>query len=309
MKKILQFCFLLLFISSGVFSQVSSPILVEPPKGASVVTIPVTLDWQDVEGIDCYIIEITTDTAGNNKQIDTCDSFTSNYTIPAEQTQPDTKYFWRVFAHIYYGPSVPSQYFSFTTAASTVIESIENLQDGVIDLIADLSISSTQGNILINRLEYVQNQLGQDRRFLALVGMYLFKLRVTILRISNMLSAEDANALNYSADGVIDLIADLSPIGVNEKELGTPKTYVLGQNYPNPFNPVTTIEYSIPLSSHVTLKVYDMLGKEVAEIVNKVQNTGTYIVNWDASGFSSGIYFYRLSAGSFVETKKMILTK
>ncbi|MCI0448962.1 MAG: T9SS type A sorting domain-containing protein [Chlorobi bacterium] len=308
MKKILQFCFLLLFISSGAFS-LDSPILVEPPKGTSVVIEPVILDWLDVAGIDCYIIEITTDTAGNNKQIDTCDSFTSTYTIPAEQTQPDTRYFWRVFSHIYYGSSVPSQYFSFKTAAPTAAESIENIQDGVIDLIADLSLSSSQGNILNSRLEFARSQLEQDRRLLAILGMYLFKLRVTILEISNMLSEEDADALNYSADGVIDLIADLSPIGFNEKELGAPKTYVLGQNYPNPFNPVTTIEYTILENTQVTLKVYDMTGREVDEIVNKSQNTGTYIVNWDASGFSSGVYFYMLSAGSFVETKKMILTK
>jgi hypothetical protein len=298
-----------LFISGGAYSQLSSPILVEPPKEASVVTIPVTLDWQDVAGADCYIIEITTDTASNNKLVDTCSATSSSYTIPAEETQPDTKYFWRVFAHIYNGPSTPSAYFNFTTAAPTVAGSVDNLEDGVIDLIADLSINSTQGNILVNRLESVQNQLEQDRRLLALIGMYLFKIRVTVLRISNMLSEEDADALNYSADGVIDLIADLSPIGVNEKELGTPKTFVLGQNYPNPFNPATTIEYSIPGNAHVTLKIYDMIGRELATLVDKEQNTGTYIVNWDASGLSSGIYLYRLSADSFAETKKMILSK
>lgn len=83
----------------------------------------------------------------------------------------------------------------------------------------------------------------------------------------------------------------------------------LAQNYPNPLNPVTTIKYSIPQRSNVTLKVYDILGNEVAVLVNEEKERGVYTVNFDASGLASGMYLYRLQAGSFVETKKMILLK
>ena len=88
-----------------------------------------------------------------------------------------------------------------------------------------------------------------------------------------------------------------------------PNNFVLEQNYPNPFNPTTIIQYSVPQRSDVILKVYDILGSEVATLVNEEKTGGVYSVNFDASQLSSGIYFYRIQAGSFVETKKMILLK
>ncbi len=87
------------------------------------------------------------------------------------------------------------------------------------------------------------------------------------------------------------------------------KTFNLYQNYPNPFNPSTTINYQIPKSSFVTLKIYDVLGREVANLVNNEKQAGQYNVTFNASKFSSGIYFYRLQAGDFISTKKMILMK
>jgi len=86
-------------------------------------------------------------------------------------------------------------------------------------------------------------------------------------------------------------------------------SYQLKQNYPNPFNPVTTINYQIPELSFVTLKVYDVLGSEVAILVNEEKPIGRYEVEFDGSELTSGIYFYKLQAGNFIETKKMILLK
>ncbi len=88
-----------------------------------------------------------------------------------------------------------------------------------------------------------------------------------------------------------------------------PKGYALAQNYPNPFNPTTTIGYELPVASEVSLTVYDVLGKEVMTLVKARQEAGSYRVNVNASGLSSGVYFYRLQAGSFVATKKMMLVK
>jgi photosystem II stability/assembly factor-like uncharacterized protein len=87
------------------------------------------------------------------------------------------------------------------------------------------------------------------------------------------------------------------------------KTFVLYQNYPNPFNPATKIKYSVPQSSQVQIKVFDVLGNDIATLVNEEKSSGGYEVNFNASELSSGIYFYVLQAGSFVETKKMILLK
>jgi len=88
-----------------------------------------------------------------------------------------------------------------------------------------------------------------------------------------------------------------------------PDEYALLQNYPNPFNPVTTIEYRIPEWSLVTIKVYDVLGNEVATLVNGEKPLGNYEVEFNANSLASGIYFYQLKAGKFIETKKMVLMK
>jgi photosystem II stability/assembly factor-like uncharacterized protein len=86
-------------------------------------------------------------------------------------------------------------------------------------------------------------------------------------------------------------------------------TFQLAQNYPNPFNPVTSIQYSVSSRQFVTLKVYDALGNEIMTLVNEEKPVGNYEVEFNGTGFSSGVYFYKLSAGSFVETKKMIHMK
>lgn len=88
-----------------------------------------------------------------------------------------------------------------------------------------------------------------------------------------------------------------------------PDKYSLSQNYPNPFNPSTTIKYSVPEQSFVKIKVFNLLGQEIAELVNKELQTGNYEVSFDATNFPSGIYFYRIEADNFVQTKKMILMK
>jgi hypothetical protein len=94
-----------------------------------------------------------------------------------------------------------------------------------------------------------------------------------------------------------------------EVEILLPNEFSLDQNYPNPFNPTTTIKYSIPKEGLVTLKVYNVIGEEVAALVNEIKQVGNYNLTFDAENFSSGVYLYRLKAGSFVETKKMILMK
>ncbi|MFA7565259.1 MAG: T9SS type A sorting domain-containing protein, partial [Candidatus Neomarinimicrobiota bacterium] len=101
--------------------------------------------------------------------------------------------------------------------------------------------------------------------------------------------------------------ASLNLSGIKEEAI--PREYSLSQNYPNPFNPTTTINYQLPISSYLTLKVYNLLGQDIATIFEGVQSAGNYSVTFDASGLTGGIYFYQLKAGSFVENKKFILLK
>jgi len=95
----------------------------------------------------------------------------------------------------------------------------------------------------------------------------------------------------------------------NEVNIGTPSAYALSQNYPNPFNPSTTINFDIPTDGNVSLKLYDMSGKEVATLLNEVRSAGYYSVNFNASQLTSGVYFYTIAADNFSATKKMLLVK
>jgi endo-1,4-beta-xylanase len=94
-----------------------------------------------------------------------------------------------------------------------------------------------------------------------------------------------------------------------EELVGIPVQFYLSQNYPNPFNPTTRIQYSVPLRGHVSLKVYNLLGEEVANLFDGIRQQGNYMATLDGKGLASGIYFYRLNAGNFTETKKLILLK
>ncbi len=107
----------------------------------------------------------------------------------------------------------------------------------------------------------------------------------------------------------IDFDGQFEYSNVIEVNAGLPKQFALEQNYPNPFNPSTMISYQLPASSNVSLKVFDMLGKEVATLVNGRQEAGAYTMNFNANQLSSGVYFYRLQAGNFVQTRKMMLVK
>jgi hypothetical protein len=97
--------------------------------------------------------------------------------------------------------------------------------------------------------------------------------------------------------------------GIVEDGTESPVKYILKQNYPNPFNPVTKISFAIPNADNVKLIIYDISGREVLTLINEKKQAGTYEVEWNALNYSSGVYFYKLEADGFMETKKMLLVK
>ena len=94
-----------------------------------------------------------------------------------------------------------------------------------------------------------------------------------------------------------------------EVNYNVPKKFELSQNYPNPFNPSTVINFQVPAAGKVTLKVFNILGKEVATLLNKEMNAGSHSVKFNASNLTSGLYFYTLTSGNYTSTKKMVLIK
>ncbi len=122
---------------------------------------------------------------------------------------------------------------------------------------------------------------------------------VVFVQSSGSKTVYQSETINYT-----DLV-----VSIYSEPVTTLENFLLEQNYPNPFNPSTRIRYSIPNSEFVTLKVFDVLGNEVARLVNEDKPAGSYEINFSASQLSSGLYFYTISAGNFVETKKMILLR
>jgi len=120
----------------------------------------------------------------------------------------------------------------------------------------------------------------------------------------------DAGVSSFGLFSVQDIDPPLSIITNNN----IPERFVLSQNFPNPFNPITTLRYELPQRSHVTLSIYDMLGREITQLVNTTQEAGFRSVQWDATDsmgrpVSAGVYLYQIQAGEFVETRKMVLLK
>ncbi len=167
-------------------------------------------------------------------------------------------------------------------------------------------------------LKYLRNF--RMRSILVIIMLLAFATNVktqSVLEISSGASITITSGADICADSIIGIIQGEGTIcgGVNSIDSGTdgggPKVFALDQNYPNPFNPSTKISWQSPVSSHQTLKIYDVLGKEIATLVDEYKEAGTYNVEFTINNLqlSSGIYFYKLQAGSFIETKKMILMK
>lgn len=117
------------------------------------------------------------------------------------------------------------------------------------------------------------------------------------------------NIVGYSVASDGSVVKLSTPVAVDPTNTSTPTTFALQQNYPNPFNPATMIKFSVPEASKVTLKIYNSVGAEIMTVTDKEYATGNYVENVDMSSFSTGVYFYTLTAGNFKETKKMMLVK
>jgi hypothetical protein len=125
------------------------------------------------------------------------------------------------------------------------------------------------------------------------------------------------NTLAFDSDGFLFAGTEYAGVfrsttstdAISEHPAPLPIAVSLEQNYPNPFNPSTTIRYGLPKRSNVTLTVFNTLGQVVATLVNETQNAGHHDVKFEASGLASGVYFYRLQAGEYVATKKLLILK
>jgi hypothetical protein len=125
----------------------------------------------------------------------------------------------------------------------------------------------------------------------------------------DMLQDTIANITNPGDPAYLTIFSGRSATSAVPVSSGTPDRFELFQNYPNPFNPATVIKYDLPKATRATLKIYNVLGREVATLKNGEERAGNKSAEWNATGFASGVYYYRLQAGDFTATRKLLLLK
>jgi uncharacterized protein (DUF362 family) len=160
------------------------------------------------------------------------------------------------------------------------------------------------GNEFYKEIVTINVQQGMNRLLVKSyqsTGKYTFSLNICEMQSNTLYKGNRISGLKFTTTGTATAVQ--APGG------SSPTSYALHDCYPNPFNPSTTITYQLPAKSHVTLKIYDFRGREVANLVNAEQSAGEYSLAWNATHFSSGAYFARLTAGGFVETRKVVLLK
>jgi photosystem II stability/assembly factor-like uncharacterized protein len=151
-------------------------------------------------------------------------------------------------------------------------------------------------------------QTWQQQTLPDLSGEGIGALTAAVFGDSVRVWAATIKPVTYDSGGQILTYADIIS-SVNERSTTITSDYRLEQNYPNPFNPITTIEFDLPKSSEVSLKIFNILGEEVTTLVSDRLSAGSYSYEWDASNLASGVYLYRLQAGDYIQTRKMVLMR
>ena len=181
------------------------------------------------------------------------------------------------------------------------------------------NVKNPQGNVEVGALVYAldaNNEVvgyGITNNFgnYAITELEPGTYNVTVDKVGYTAPTIVSTTINYSLNPVATQSFIITPnliLNTGNEKL-TPQSFKLEQNYPNPFNPSTKISFSIPIKNNVELRIYNIIGKEIATLANGSFNAGSYDVIWDAQNISSGVYFYTLKVGSFKETRKMILMK
>jgi regulation of enolase protein 1 (concanavalin A-like superfamily) len=286
------------------------PVQIEPANGSMTTQRTVTLRWTAPVGASSFHLQVGTNpTFGSDLIVD--DAAVLDTTRVLTNLVYMTTYYWRVNADNIGGISPWSSTFSFTV--SVPLPSTVTLIMPGNDALT--SVDSTRA------MWYSSSPL-VDRYQIDLAADSQFTFRVTDSTITDTMKVfrslinnqryfwrvRGHNPGGWGPFSEVRTFTASTTVGINaQREL--PTTVTLSQNYPNPFNPSTQIEFGLPKESHVTLEVYNILGERVATLVNETMSVGYHTVRFDASQMPSGLYIYRMSAGSTTIVHKMMLLK
>ncbi|RPI13856.1 MAG: T9SS C-terminal target domain-containing protein [Ignavibacteriae bacterium] len=303
---------------------VTTPDLVSPSNGAEVLPGSLLLDWSDVTNASSYQVQVSVDSSFATTVVNQTVS-SSDYTVPNGTFTNSTQYFWRANAVDVYGPGFWSVLWSFTPVSPCSLTVNAGSDTTIWNLSGDhatLTATAAGGTAPV----HYSWSTGDTTQTINVSPADTTKYIVNVTDGAGC-SAYDTvqvNVFHIACDNNKVLIChkgrtlciNLSQIQQHLNhgdKLGPCNTgaqpFALYENYPNPFNPVTAIKFSVPVASHVKVAIYDITGREVAKLVDEKLDAGIHSYNWDASNFASGVYFYTFSAGSFYETRKMVLIK
>jgi hypothetical protein len=292
------------------------PILASPADGATSVSTKPLLDWNQASRADDYRLQVASDTAFNNLVLDVADIDSTSYRVVDELTA-FTTYYWRVNASNVGGESDWSDEYSFTTGeAFPVAPILVSPSNGGTDVTNAVMLWNAVPNATHYRLQIsrsdnfatlVVDNASISNTFYEATNLEKFTQYYWRVRAISEVGAGEWSAIWSFTTGDI--------VSVERFDSEIPTEFALDQNYPNPFNPTTYIRFALPKAATVRLEIYNMLGQRIATLIDgEFINAGVYETLWNARDdagreISSGIYMYRITAGDFVDLKRMILMK
>jgi len=316
------------FVIQSSSSSIPTPTPYSPVGGATVYALNPTLTYYAYSTSALqyqinYSAWPSTDVNGVLDLVNTTSVWTSSTSYILTGLTPGVTYYWQVRARLAATPATISPWSSvatFTTAAgaSAVVPLVgsPNYNQSIDQNTAVLSwiIPTQSSSPLTYTVQYSNKPDMSDAVTVNNVSKPEYQLNGLILNKTYYWRVSSKNTNGSSSYSSIGVFKSGGVTDVSKEQLVLPTAFELSQNYPNPFNPTTKITYALPQNSYVSIKVYDMLGREVRSLVNNEMLAGNHSVDWNGennSGFkvASGTYVYRITAGSFVAVKKMILIK
>ncbi|MDT3697321.1 MAG: family 10 glycosylhydrolase [Ignavibacterium sp.] len=286
------------------------PILAFPINGAVNVEDTVTLRWNYPNLASSYRLQISRSASFDSLMFLDVSGITDTFKV-VTGIDGQTKYYWRVYSVNAGGASNYSASFNFTTGfpSKTILAApLNNTVNVPVDTVLywlETPGAQSYRLLLARSLDFSQNSIIVDQSGITDTSLAINNLN------QNTLYFWKVRAENQYGTGLYSNIwrfKTFNPSGLEEQDY-IPEKFSLEQNYPNPFNPLTNIEFSIPQSGFTSLKIYNLLGQEVAVLVNDYLTSGNYSFNFDASALPSGIYLYRLKVNELSASKKMLLIK
>jgi len=286
------------------------PILASPSNGATSVSTSPTLAWSVSTGATSYRLQVSSNSTFSTTVVDQIGLTGTSYTLGGLAN--NTTYYWRISAENAGGTSAFSAIWSFTTiVALPVAPTLAAPADSAINLqlTTTLSWNAATGaagyHLQVSTSSVFASTVVDDSTLTATTR----SVSSLALNTTYYWRVRSKNAAGYSAFSATRSFKTIRTTSVEQLDGAIPTEYTLTQNYPNPFNPTTSIQYALPVSGFVTLRLYDVLGREVMQLVDQYQTAGNYVVRVDARMLPSGMYLYEFRSESFVQTKRMILEK